>query len=72
MADVKISSEELELLRVIMSPLVIKSGTGELGINHGMDRFISSQVILKKKDLELLDYLAKKVGLSNGIKRANR
>lgn len=71
MADVKLSSEELQLLRMIISPLVIKSRTGELGISHGMDRFVSSQVILKKKDLELLDSLAKKVGLGNGIKRTN-
>ena len=72
MADVKITSDELQVLRTILSLLVIKSRTGELGICHGMDRFVSSQIILKKKDLELLDSLSKRVGLNNGIKQTNK
>ncbi len=71
MADVKLSSDELQILRTIMANLVIKSRTGELGICHGMSRFVSAQVILKKKELEVIDSLCKKIGLSNGIKQTN-
>lgn len=71
MADLKLSSEELEVLRAVTAPLAIKSRTGELGILHGMERFVSTQVILKKKELDVLDSLAKKLGLSSGMKRTN-
>jgi hypothetical protein len=71
MSDTKLSPEELQVLRAVLAPLVVKSRTGELGILHGMDRFVSTQVILKKKDLGALDAVAKKLGLSGGMKRTN-
>jgi hypothetical protein len=54
-----------------MASLVVKSRTGELGILHGIERFVSAQVILNKKDLDILDSMAKKMGLSAGVKRTN-
>jgi hypothetical protein len=71
MSDTKLSPEELQVLRAVLVPLVIKSRTREVGILHGMDRFVSTQVILKKKDLDVLDAAAKKLGLSVGMKRTN-
>lgn len=71
MSDTKLSSEELQVLRAVLAPLVVKSRTGELGVLHGMDRFVSTQVILKKKDLNVLDAVAKRLGLNGGIKRSN-
>ena len=67
----KLSSEEVQILRAVFAPMVIRSRTGELGILHGIDRFVSTQVILKKKDLDVLDSVAKKIGLSGGVKRTN-
>jgi hypothetical protein len=71
MSDTKLSSEELQILRAALAPLVVKIRTGELGILHGMERFVSTKVILKKKDLDVLDSAAKKLGLGDGIKRVN-
>lgn len=72
MAEVKLSSDELELLRVAITPLVIKIRTGELGILHGMERFVSTRIRLKKRELDLLDSAAKKLGLNEGIKRTDK
>jgi F0F1-type ATP synthase epsilon subunit len=71
MSETKLSSEELQVLRAVIAPIVVKSRTGELGILHGMGRFVSTQVILKKKDLDVLDSVAKKIGLGGGIKRTS-
>lgn len=71
MSDTKLSSEELQVLRAVIASLVVKSRTGELGILHGMERFVSTHVTLKKKDLEVLDSVAKKFGLSGGVKRTD-
>ena len=71
MADVKLTDDELEMLRVAFTPLVIKNRTGELGIIHGMNRFVSTQICLKKRELDLLDSVAKKLGLGNGVRRIN-
>ena len=48
MAEIKLSDDEIAVLRVVLRAVVIKSRTGELGIVHGMDRFVSTQQILKK------------------------
>lgn len=71
MSDTKLTSEELEILRTVLSPLVVKARTGELGIIHGMDRFVSTQMTLRKKELNVLDSVLKKLGLGDGIKRVN-
>ncbi|MEO5930240.1 MAG: hypothetical protein ABIR47_09940 [Candidatus Kapaibacterium sp.] len=59
------------MLRVVLASIVIKTGTGELGVLHGMRRFVgvSSHISFRKKDLSILDSLAKKSGLSNGVRR---
>ena len=67
MADAKLTDEEIRLLRVVLAHLAIKTRTGELGITHGLDRFVSAGVALKKAERETLDATAKKLGLSSGL-----
>lgn len=66
--ETSLSSEEVEILKLILSKLVIKNRTGELGILYGLDRFISTQICLKKKDREILNTLIKKAGIINEVK----
>ena len=63
MPEVKLTAEEAEALRVALSTLVVKGRSGELGIMHGADRFVSTQRIFRKKDREMLDAAARKLGL---------
>jgi len=62
-ADVKLTSEEIAVLRSALSKFVIRGRTGELGVLHGLDRFVSTQLILKKSDRDTLNAIASKVGL---------
>lgn len=66
--EIKISDNELGVLRKILNNIVIKSRTGEIGILHGADRFVSTNSILKKEDIETLDKVFNKAGLS-GLKK---
>lgn len=61
--DIIISESEKEILKVVLSQITIKKRTGELGIVHGMDRFVSTKLSLKKDGVETLDQLAKKFGI---------
>jgi F0F1-type ATP synthase epsilon subunit len=58
MAETKLTSEETTLLRSVLSKLVIRSRTGELGIAHGKERFISTQLCLRKSEREMLNQIA--------------
>jgi len=51
--------------------LAIRRRTGELGIVHGMERFVSTQLPLKAAQQTALDALARKLGLSGGVRRAD-
>lgn len=42
MTEIKLTSDEVYILKAILSKLVIKGRTGEIGIMHGMDLFVSS------------------------------
>jgi len=72
MAGINLSPDELQILRAALTPLVIKSRTGELGILHGTERFVSTHLCLKGRELELLDSVAKKIGCGDGIKRVGK
>jgi F0F1-type ATP synthase epsilon subunit len=63
MAEVRLTAEEAQALRAAVSALVIKTRTGELGIMHGADRFVSTQLIYRKEDRRALDAAARKLGL---------
>ncbi len=66
--EITLSSEEIEILKIALSKLVVKNRTGEIGILHGLDRFTSTHICLKKKERENLDALMKKVGIPKGLK----
>ena len=42
MPEVKLTPEEAEVLRAAVSTFVVKNRSGELGIMHGADRFVST------------------------------
>lgn len=69
MADVKLTSDEVALLRAALSKFVLRERTGEVGVLHGADRFVSTQLILKKPEREVLAGLAAKIGARIGAER---
>jgi len=68
MPGISLSADETTELRSVLSVMVLRERTGEIGILHGMDRFVSTHVCKKKKEIEVLDAVAQRCGLS-GIKR---
>ena len=64
MSDVKLSPDEVQALRALLSTLVIRDRTGELGVMHGMARFVSTQRTFAKAERVVLDAAARKLGLS--------
>lgn len=67
----ELDGDEAEMLRLILSKVVVEKRTGQIGIVHGADRFVSTHVVLKKDGRALLDRVARKVGLS-GITLVDR
>ncbi|WP_020413054.1 hypothetical protein [Microbulbifer variabilis] len=61
---IDLSDEEISTLREVTKQLVVKKRTGEVGIMHGMNRFVSTRVVLKKRDRENLSSAFKKLGLA--------
>jgi hypothetical protein len=64
MPETKLTADEAQVLRGVLSALVIRTRTGELGIVHGAERFVSTQRTLKKAERDALDAAARKLGLS--------
>lgn len=60
--EIKIFEAELEILKLLLSQITIKNRTGEIGIMHGTERFVSTKIVLKKDGVQLLQQLAKKAG----------
>lgn len=67
MAETKLSDEEIDVLRTVLRVIVVRQRTGELGIKHGMDRFVSTHCTLRKQQRQTLDSVARKIGISDGI-----
>lgn len=63
--ETKIRDNEIEVLRKILTHVVIKSRTGEIGIMHGAERFVSTNNILKKEEIDSLERLLNKIGISS-------
>ena len=68
MAEVKLRDEEAQALRAALASLCVRSRTGEVGIVHGADRFVLTQRVFKKAELDSLEAAARKLGLS-GLRR---
>ncbi|MEM7402260.1 MAG: hypothetical protein AAF304_09965 [Pseudomonadota bacterium] len=64
MSQIILNSDESQILGRVLSHLVLKARTGEIGIFHGMDRFVSTQDCLKKKDVENLESALAKIGIN--------
>ena len=70
--EVKLDAKEIDVLRILLNQVKIKTRTGELGISHGLNRFISTNISLQKSQLEKLDSMAKKIGILNGLERTEK
>ena len=55
-------------LRKVLAAVAVRDRTGEVGVLHGLDRFVSAQVILKGDERAYLNALAGTRGIT--IKRA--
>jgi len=66
MSEIKLSSDEAQALRAALSTLVIRdrTGAGEIGIVHGMDRFVSTHRTFDKAERAALEATARKLGLA--------
>ncbi len=62
--EIKLNNTETELIKALLKNVVVRSRTGELGIFHGADRFVSTNTILKKPAIMELEKLFIKLGLS--------
>lgn len=67
MADLKLTSDEAAVIRAVLSKLTVRTRTGEVGITHGANRFVSTQLCLSKSDRARLGAAAAKLGLKQGV-----
>ena len=67
MAELKLTEDETQALKAILSCLAVRDRTGELGLLHGADRFVSSQRTFTKPERLVIQSLAKKAGLGSGL-----
>lgn len=61
--------QEIEALRVLLSSVAVDK-SGEIGVVHGANRFVTSRYGLKAEQIEVLNSLARKVGVQSGLRRA--
>ena len=62
-----LNSEETHMLIRTLRHFVLKKRTGEIGIIHGQDRFVSTQMCLKKNEIKNLNSAFKKLGIGDEI-----
>ncbi|MDQ6988205.1 MAG: hypothetical protein Q9M25_10415 [Mariprofundaceae bacterium] len=60
------------VLRATLARLVIRKRSGEIGLLHGMDRFVSTNLWLSKADRTMLAQACKKLALGGGIAEVNK
>lgn len=66
MPEARLTSDEIEALKLVLGAIRIRSRTGELGIAHGADRFVSTNICLRKPQRDALNSAFAKLGLPNG------
>ena len=66
--NVILTSEQAAAVASALRELAIRSRTGELGVLHGMDRFVATGCPLKKEQRATLDEAARKLGLTDGVR----
>lgn len=62
--DKKLAADESEVLKTLLSVLIVNNRTGEVGFMHGFGRFVGTSVILKKAQIGALNSARLKIGLS--------
>jgi hypothetical protein len=62
--DKQLASDESDVLKTILSALIVNNRTGEVGFIHGFNRFVGTKVILKKAQIGTLNSARLKFGLS--------
>jgi hypothetical protein len=72
MPEVRLSAEEAEALRRAMTALAVRVRTGELGVLHGLERFVSTHATFRRAELDALDAAARKLGLAAGVPRTTK
>ena len=65
------SDEEKAALKVVLSQFVIQKRTGQIGIIHGANRFVSTHICCKKSEKAVLHSAFKKLGIANGVNEVN-
>ena len=65
--EIKLNQLEIDALKNLFYSIYFNKRKGEIGIRHGMDRFVSSGLILKKANFETLNKLCQRLG-NSGIK----
>ncbi|MRX27922.1 hypothetical protein [Kangiella sp. HZ709] len=71
MKELKLTEDELEAIKIALSELVVQDRTGQLGIMHGANRFVSLHICLKKQHRTIFNSAYRKLGISNGVKVVN-
>jgi hypothetical protein len=67
MAELKLTDDEKQALKAILSCLVLRDRTGELGLLHGADRFVSTHRTFTKPERAVIQSVTKKLGMSSGL-----
>jgi hypothetical protein len=67
MAELKLTDDETQALKAILSCLVLRDRTGELGLLHGADRFVSTHRTITKPERAVIQSVTKKLGMSSGL-----
>jgi hypothetical protein len=69
MAEVKLTAQEAAVLAALLRKIVVRDRTGDVGVVHGMDRFVAAELILKKRERADLDTVTRKLGIGAAIAR---
>ncbi len=67
MSELRLTGDEANALRAILSTLVLRDRTGERGVLHGLDRFVSTNRTFSKPQREAIESAVRKLGLHSGL-----
>jgi hypothetical protein len=68
MGQYELRPEEVSALRVILQAIAVAQPSGEIGVVHGPDRFVTSRYGLDASSLKGIEQLARKLDVPGGIK----
>ena len=67
MAEVRLTDEESAVLRVVLGAIAVKDRTGEIGVIHGLNRFVSAHRVLNKEQRRALASIIAKLSTTLNI-----